>query len=138
MKNYADLTKRGQVRRLRRLTQNALGKFGFKQYNLKLLQHLDNTTFKLECETGQYLVRVHRVQAHMPHRIESELAWLKALSRDTNIPVQEPHCSSDGKMVVIAEASCVPEAVSDNSPFLAQWAYTTAGTSQSPSLRTTR
>ena len=109
MKNYADLTKRGQVRRLRRLTQNALGKFGFKQYNLKLLQHLDNTTFKLECETGQYLVRVHRVQAHMPHRIESELAWLKALSRDTNIPVQEPHCSSDGKMVVIAEASCVPE-----------------------------
>ena len=109
MKNYADLTKRGQVRRLRRLTQNAVGKFCFKQYNLKFLQHLDNTTFKLECDTGRYLARVHRFRANMPQRVESELAWLNALSRDTGIPVQKPHCSPDGEMVVMAAASGVPK-----------------------------
>ena len=109
MKNYSDLTTKGQVRRLRTLTHNALRKFGFNQYHLRFLQHLDNTTFRLVCDAGRYLVRVHRVQAHMPRRIESELAWLKALSRDTKISVQMPHCSPDDKKVVIAEAPGVPE-----------------------------
>lgn len=109
MKNYSNLTTKGQVRRLRTLTHNALRKFGFNQYRLRFLQHLDNTTFRLICDAGRYLVRVHRVQAHMPRRIESELAWLKALSHDTKIFVQIPQCSPDGKMVVMAEAFGVPE-----------------------------
>lgn len=110
MMNYEDLTRRGQLRRLRRLAQNALSRFGFNRYDLKFLQHLDNTTFRLECDEGRYLVRIHRVQANAPHRIESELAWLDALSRETNISVQIPHCCPDGKKVIEANAPGVPHA----------------------------
>ena len=104
---FDDLPKKEQVYRLRKLAGAALEKFGFNQYRLTFLQHLVNTTFRLDCNQGRYLVRIHR--AKTPTAVASELAWLEALTHETTVPVQIPQRSLDGKMIVVGKQMGVPE-----------------------------
>ena len=105
--NWVDLPEKEQVYRLRKLADVALEKFGFNQYRLTFLQHLVNTTFRLDCNQGCYLVRIHRAKAQAA--VESELGWLEALADETTLSVQIPQRSLDGKMIVVAEQLGVPE-----------------------------
>jgi Ser/Thr protein kinase RdoA (MazF antagonist) len=99
--NFDDLPEKEQVDRLRKLADAALEQFGFNQYRLTLLQHLVNTTFRLDCNQGRYLVRIHRARTRTA--VASELAWLEALAHETTVPVQTPQRSIDGKMIVVGE-----------------------------------
>lgn len=105
--NWNDLPEKEQVYRLRKLADAALEKFGFNQYQLTFLQHLVNTTFRLDCNQGRYLVRIHRARKRMA--VASELAWLEALAHETTVPVQIPQRSLDGKMIVVGEQIRMPE-----------------------------
>ena len=105
--NFEDLPEKEQVYRLRKLADAALEKFDFKQYRLTFLQHLVNTTFRLDCNQGRYLVRIHRARTQTA--VASELAWLEALAHETTVPVQIPQHSLDGKMIVVEEQIGVPE-----------------------------
>ena len=105
--NFANLSEKEQVDRLRKLANAALEKFGFNQYQLTFLQHLVNTTFRLDSNQGRYLVRIHRARTRTV--VASELAWLEALAHETTVPVQIPQRSLDGKMIVVGEQAGVPE-----------------------------
>ena len=105
--NFDDLPKEEQIYRLRKLADTALEKFGFNQYRLTFLQHLVNTTFRLDCDQGRYLVRIHRAKTRSA--VVSELTWLDALAHETTVPVQIPQRSLDGKMVVVGKQMGVPE-----------------------------
>lgn len=105
--NWADLPEKEQVYRLGKLADAALEKFGFSAYRLTALQHLVNTTFRLDCNEGRYLVRIHRAKTRTA--VESELSWLEALADDTTLSVQIPHRSLDGEMIVVAGQPEVPE-----------------------------
>ena len=108
--NFNALPEKEQVYRLRQLAEAALEKFGFDQYRLTFLQHLVNTTFRLECDQGQYLVRIHRAKTRTA--VASELAWLEALAHETTVPVQIPQCSFDGEMIVVGK----PVGISESYP----------------------
>jgi Ser/Thr protein kinase RdoA (MazF antagonist) len=54
------------------------------------------------------VLRIHRPQVHTAQTIESELAWLRALRRDTGLGVPEPVRSRDGSFVVVARDPGVP------------------------------
>ena len=99
--NFDDLPEKEQVERLCKLADAALEKFGFNQYQLTFLQHLVNTTFRLDCHQGQYLVRIHRAKTRSA--VASELTWLDALAHGTTVSVQTPQRSLDGKMIVVGE-----------------------------------
>ena len=105
--NFDDLPRTEQVYRLRKLAQVVLEAFGFNQYRLTFLQHLVNTTFRLDCTQGRYLVRIHRARARTA--VASELAWLEVLAHETTVPVQIPQRSLDGKMIVVGKQIGVPE-----------------------------
>ena len=105
--NFDDLPEKQQVHRLRQLADAVLEKFGFNQYLLTFLQHLVNTTFRLDCNRGRFLVRIHRARRRAA--VASELAWLEALAQETTVPVQIPQHSLNGKMIVIGEQIGVPE-----------------------------
>ena len=105
--NFNALPEKKQVYRLRKLADAALEKFGFNQYQLTFLQHLVNTTFRLDCNQGRYLVRIHRARTRAA--VASELAWLEALTHETTVPVQIPQRSLDGEMIVVGEQIGVPE-----------------------------
>ncbi len=104
---FDDLPEKEQIYRLHELAYAALEKFGFNQYRLTFLQHLVNTTFRLDCNQGRYLVRIHRAKTRTA--VASELAWLEALAHETTVPVQIPQRSLDEKLIVTEKQEGVPE-----------------------------
>jgi Ser/Thr protein kinase RdoA (MazF antagonist) len=54
------------------------------------------------------LLRINRPSVHTAQTIESEMAWLTALRRDTDLDVPEPVRSHDGPFVVVVEDAGVP------------------------------
>ncbi len=107
-KPYSDLTPRGQALRLRAVAQVALAEFGFGRYRLRLIKHLVNTTFRLDCDEGRFVVRVHRTKDRKLSEIESEVVWLEAIARDTDICVQTPRRTVDGRLVAVVDIDGAP------------------------------
>ncbi len=64
----------------------------------RLINHSENHTFLFEAPGGgAYTLRVHRPDYQNSANIQSELAWLAALRRDTNLPIPEPIAGADGE-----------------------------------------
>jgi Ser/Thr protein kinase RdoA (MazF antagonist) len=116
-KAFDGLSIRGRLGHLRELARRALEGYGIRAVRLELLAHDENTTFRVDDPTGgRFIVRVHRVTGsplHPPRsRVEvaSELMWLEAIRRDTDLSVPGPVRATDGEMVTLVESSGVPEA----------------------------
>ncbi len=105
---WESLSRRAQLRRLRRLGRTALASFGVEDARLTLLRHEANTTFRVETVGGRFLLRINRPNVHTPKTIESEMAWLTALRRETDLGVPDPVRTSDGSFVVLADDAGVP------------------------------
>ncbi|MEM7249636.1 MAG: phosphotransferase [Acidobacteriota bacterium] len=105
---FEQLTPRGQVRRLRAVASVALARFGLPDAAFDKLDHFENTTFRVRGRPG-YLLRLHRPGYQTPETIESELCWLDALDRDTDLRVPRPVTSPDGERVVLAQSDSGPE-----------------------------
>ncbi len=116
MKDFADLTYRGQVRRMRSLAEAALEAFPLTAPDLRFVAHGENTTFRVrESSAGnaEYLLRIHRPARHgrfvdSNAAILSELRWLEALDRDTDLSVPKPVVTRDGLLTVAVESGGVP------------------------------
>ena len=106
--DWESLSRRSQLLRLRRLAHTALTAFGIEDARLTLLRHEYNTTFRVEAAGGPCVLRINRPQVHTARTVESELAWLSALRKDTDLGVPEPLFSRDGSGVVVAGAAGVP------------------------------
>jgi Ser/Thr protein kinase RdoA (MazF antagonist) len=86
-----------------------LASYGLKNAQLTLQRHEQNTTFRVDTRDGRYLLRINRRRVHTPDTIGSELAWLSALRRDTDLGVPEPVAARNGSFVVVAGDPSVPE-----------------------------
>jgi Ser/Thr protein kinase RdoA (MazF antagonist) len=106
---FASLSRRGQLLRLRRVGRTALASYGLEDARLTLQRHEQNTTFRVDARGGSYLLRINRPRVHTPDTIGSEMAWLSALRRDTDLGVPEPVAARDGSLVVVARDPGVPE-----------------------------
>jgi Ser/Thr protein kinase RdoA (MazF antagonist) len=112
---FTSLTHRGQFRRLRRLAQAALERYegfgGNGGATLTPLRHLENTTFRVTVPaTGErFCLRIHRSDYQTSDAIRSEMAWLRAIRRDTGLVVPEPREARGGGFVVRVAAPGVPE-----------------------------
>ena len=122
MKAYADLTYLGQLRRLRKVAQDALVQFGLSDARTALVQHGENTTYRVDAPRtlsdegdhglyvpGRFLLRLHRPRYQDAASIRSELAWLTALRRDVGLPVPEPVPTPEGEPLVAASTSGVSQ-----------------------------
>jgi Ser/Thr protein kinase RdoA (MazF antagonist) len=66
----------------------------------RLLNHSENNTFLLRVPGGEaFTLRVHRPGYQSTANIESELAWLEALHRQTDLPIPEPVAGNNGKVL---------------------------------------
>ncbi len=79
------------------IAKAALDQYGMAQGKLWFLGHSGSVTFCVEIQQKKFLLRIHqpisRLQDNVwqrPDVIKSELLWLAALHRDTEIVVQEP------------------------------------------------
>jgi Ser/Thr protein kinase RdoA (MazF antagonist) len=75
-----------------------LAAFGLPYGSLTLLQDYLNATFRLNCDAGTYLVRLHG-DRYSVQTIEAELLWLEHLRRVSGLSVQQPRRTLDGRLV---------------------------------------
>ena len=64
-----------------------------------LINLSENHTYRIDAPAGATVLRLHRPGYQTAVSIESELAWLQALARDTDLPVVRPLVGRDGRLV---------------------------------------
>ena len=94
MQRFEDLTRGGQVRRMKRLAETALAAYDLGEVQLTPLMHFFNTTFRIDtcpqsrtinqehpeaCAGERYVIRIHRPGSQDKVTIQSELLWLLGL-----------------------------------------------------------
>jgi Ser/Thr protein kinase RdoA (MazF antagonist) len=109
MTPYAALSRRGQLARLRQLGRSALSAFGVEGGRLTVLRHEHNTTFRVDTDGGPFVLRINRPGVHTAQTIASEMAWLDALGRESDVGVPSPVAASGGTKVVTVATAEVPE-----------------------------
>ena len=66
----------------------------------RLINYSENHTFQLDTPArGSFTLRIHRTGYQSRGSVESELAWLQALLRDTALPVPEPIPGRNGQVL---------------------------------------
>lgn len=93
---------RRQVRQARGVAGIALARYGLAGARLRLLAHRGTTLFQVDAPDGRFVLRVYRAGGSSDAHIRSELAWLGALRRDTDLTVPEPVAARDGALLITA------------------------------------
>jgi Ser/Thr protein kinase RdoA (MazF antagonist) len=86
-----------------------LARYGLENARLTVQRCEHNTTFRVDARDGPYLLRINRPRVHTPDTIGSEMAWLIALGRDTDLRVPEPVAAHHGSFSVVSCDTGVPE-----------------------------
>src|SRR5918912_383523 len=111
MESFTALSHRAQVGRLKRLAAAALAEYDLPRARLAPLVHAFNTTFQVTDAAGnRFTLRITRPGKSSVAEVQSELAWLVALHRDTDLVVPDPVPTRAGELLTVAGAPGVPEA----------------------------
>ena len=114
MKDFYQLTIRGRALRLRRMALEALRRYDLDVKRVRLLSNDLNGIFRVDLDSGRKLVlRVCLPETEAGHslpEIRSEMMWLDALSRDTDLGIPTPLVNRQGALVTTVEVEGVPQA----------------------------
>ena len=101
---FEDRSVRGQVARLRPAALAALAHYPIEVASLRLLNHGFNTTFRVDTVDGRrFSLRLNVNSRRTDAFIGAEMAWLVALSAETDLWVPTPQRSRDGSLLVHVE-----------------------------------
>jgi Ser/Thr protein kinase RdoA (MazF antagonist) len=118
-RELALLSRRAQIRLMRRLAQAAVAKYDLPPVRLTLMVHRYNTTFRVDTADGaRYVLRIHRAGTPTVETVWSELQWLAAITRDTTLEVPVPIATKSGSLLTVAE---VAEVVAPHICVLFRW-----------------
>ncbi len=107
--DFYDQTPEEQGHRLESLARAALGNWDLgADPDIELIKHRENAVFKIDSGDHRYALRVHRAGYHSDIELESELAWMAAISRD-EIRTPKALATRNGAAFASAEAAGVPE-----------------------------
>lgn len=98
--SFASLSQSAQVARLRITALKALQAYPFEVKRLRLLNHGFNTTFRVDTADGQkFALRLNVNSRRSAQQIRAEMAWLEALSRETDLRVPTPQLTREGALL---------------------------------------
>jgi Ser/Thr protein kinase RdoA (MazF antagonist) len=124
MKDYQNLTRKGRLQRLHKLADAALFAFGVEDAAIKFIRDAGNTTYRVHAKStsipgkwrdddrysmNQYVLRMHEPGYQSDAAILSELEWLEALGRYTDLAVPCPMHAPDGRLLVEVSIPDVPK-----------------------------
>jgi Ser/Thr protein kinase RdoA (MazF antagonist) len=120
MNAYAELTRLGQLRRIRHLAEVALDSYGLRGARLTFLRYWANITYRVDVPgqpppqggsgpyvPNRYLLRV--LATNHWDVAKGEMTWLAALSREAGLPVPAPIPTLEGELVTRVTTPGVPE-----------------------------
>jgi len=109
MKPYNELTRQGKLRHLRRLAVRALEDYDLNVKWVKFMTIETNTMFKVQAEDGaNYVLRIYSDGESTLKENQTEIFWLEALKRDTDLKVSDPVPRGDGEYITITAVPGVP------------------------------
>jgi Ser/Thr protein kinase RdoA (MazF antagonist) len=116
--SFALLTRIGQAKRLRCLAWQALAQYDLAPVHLGLLEHWNNTTFRVIARTKKhssaapqhYVLRINRPNFQDRAALEAEAVWLARLRQDLALRVPCPVRNTRQDLVTLAAAPGVPQA----------------------------
>ena len=98
MKPYEQLTFRGQILRLHKLCIKALQEYPIDVARVRYLTTESTTMFRVDARDGQkYVIRLYSELDSSLAENETEMFWLIALARDTDLRVTQPVARKDGE-----------------------------------------
>ncbi len=107
---------RAQLARLLRLARVALDAYDIAVVGMRLLAHLENTTYRVDAADGErYVLRIHRAAGdpfhpvRSPAEVASEMAWLTALADDIGDVGPVPVLTRTGSLLTVATTEAVDE-----------------------------
>jgi Ser/Thr protein kinase RdoA (MazF antagonist) len=110
VKPFAELGQAGRTARLRRLARRALSSYDLAVASVRPLTTHYNAVLRVDTAGGgRAVLRVNRPGNRSLIDIRSELAWLDALRRETDLVVPKPLATREGAFVTTVEAPGVPE-----------------------------
>ena len=96
---FEELSSAAQVRRLRASAWAALRDYPVDVARLRLLNHGYNTTFRVDTADGaKFALRINTNSRKTLAALRAEMAWLAALSSDTDVWVPTPQRTRDGHL----------------------------------------
>jgi Ser/Thr protein kinase RdoA (MazF antagonist) len=120
VKPYDELTRLGQLRRIRQLAEATLDAYGLRGARLTFLRYFANITYRVDVPDpiqrrdgsdpylpNRYLLRV-LLSNHWEYA-KGEMTWLRALSREAALPVPEPVPTLAGELLTRITTPGVPE-----------------------------
>jgi len=109
MKPYDQLTFRGQILRLRQLCIKALEGYPIKVARVRYLTTESTTMFRVDAHDGQkYVIRLYSELDSSLAENQTEMFWLSALARDTDLHVTQPVARTDGEYLTFVNVAGVP------------------------------
>ena len=110
-RDYYDLTDHGRRNRLRVVAAAALGDYALDVVRMRGLTDATNGVFRLDTSDGaRYAMRVGLGPpvGHSPEEFASEMEWIHALARGTDVVVPDPVPTRTGEYMTFAGAPDVP------------------------------
>jgi Ser/Thr protein kinase RdoA (MazF antagonist) len=106
---FAQLTERGQARRLRAMALAALERYDLDVHHLRLMTNHLNGLFRVDATGGTYALRISEPTWRDDSELRSELSWLQALAAATDIGAPSPRPNRDDALITMVAADGVPE-----------------------------
>jgi len=107
---FETLSYQEQLLRLQHLVEAVLPHYGLHDAQSALLQYEDNAVYRITTRTGEHFVfRVSAAEGHSSAAQRSEMQWLMALRRETELLVPEPIPNDAGDLVTMGAVIEVPE-----------------------------
>jgi len=94
------------------IARNAVKEYDFNSVKLEFIKQLENTTFKLSTEQGNFLLRVYCGLQNTVQDIESEAKIIEYIRIFNNYGYQKPIYNNSNNFVSIGEASGISKPVS--------------------------
>jgi Ser/Thr protein kinase RdoA (MazF antagonist) len=108
-KPFSTLSERGQTRRMMHLARKALEAYALPVVRVTPLKQVYNKNFRitsLNCE--QYMLRICHPRRSSTEPVHSELLWLAALNRETELHVPEPVLNQEKQYITVIDDEDVP------------------------------
>ncbi len=109
MKPYEKLTPRGRILRLRKLALHALNHYPIDVARVRFLAEESTVMFRVDASDGsKYVFRIYSEADSSRVENQTEMYWLAALARETDLPVIQPVARKDGEYISLVSYAGVP------------------------------
>jgi Ser/Thr protein kinase RdoA (MazF antagonist) len=110
LKPYTQLTPRGRILRLRQLALQALNDYPINVARVRFLAEESTTMFRVDAVNGhKYVLRIYSEADSSLAENQTEMVWLTALARDTDLPVIRPVARKDGETISRVRHAGIPQ-----------------------------